>query len=106
MPNLSWTFAKNEGGRDSGLHDAGVETFKGNFDRYLAREMIQNSLDARHDPNKPVFVKFELLQLSRSDVPDMDGLKGTLARCAEYWSHDKKARAFFRHAQEIAKASK
>jgi len=102
MPDLKWTFAKNDGGRDSGLHDAGVETFKGNFDRHLAREMIQNSLDARHDPNNPVLIKFELVQLNRSDVPDMAGLKATLARCAEYWSHDKKAREFFRRAETLA----
>jgi hypothetical protein len=106
MPELNWTFAKNDGGRDSGLHDAGVETFKGNFDRYLAREMIQNSLDARHDPNSPVLVKFELLLLSRDEIPDMDGLKATLARCAEYWSHDKKAKEFFRRAETISKQDK
>jgi hypothetical protein len=106
MPDLKWTFAKNDGGRDSGLHDAGVETFKGNFDRYLAREMIQNSLDACHDPNNPVLVKFELLQLNRDEIPDMDGLKATLARCAEYWSHDKKAKEFFRRAETISKQAK
>ncbi|HET7625997.1 MAG TPA: hypothetical protein VFM25_12110 [Verrucomicrobiae bacterium] len=103
MPELTWTFAKNDGGRDSGLHDAGVETFKGNFDRYLAREMIQNSLDARHDHNSPVLVKFELLQLKRSEIPDMDGLTATLARCAEYWSHNKKAEEFFRRAEAISR---
>jgi hypothetical protein len=47
---MKWTFARNDGGRDGGFHDAGVETFRGDFDRYLARELIQNSLDARFDP--------------------------------------------------------
>jgi len=106
MPGLNWTFAKNDGGQDSGLHNAGVETFKGNFDRYLAREMIQNSLDARYDTNNPVLVKFEVLQLARSEIPDMDGLKATFARCAEYWSHDKKAKEFFQRAEEISKQQK
>ncbi len=71
-------------------------------DRLLAREMIQNSLDARHDPNNPVLVKFEVLELNRGDIPDMDYLKATLARCTEYWSHDKKAKAFFRHAEALS----
>lgn len=106
MAGLNWTFAKNDGGRDSGIHDAGVETFKGNFDRYLAREMIQNSLDACHDPNNPVLVKFEVLELNRNDIPDIDCLKATLARCAEYWSHDKKAKEFFRRAEDISKQEK
>lgn len=106
MAELKWIFAKNDGGRDSGLHDAGVETFKGNFDRYLAREMIQNSLDARHDPNNPVIVKFEVLELNRSDIPDMDSLKATFARCAEYWSHDNRAKEFFRFAETLSAKGK
>lgn len=106
MPQLSWTFAKNDGGQDSGLHNAGVETFKGNFDRYLAREMIQNSLDARHDLNNPVFVKFERLELNRSEIPDMDGLTATLARCGEYWSHNKRAKQFFERAEKISRQEK
>jgi hypothetical protein len=102
---VKWTFAKNEGGRDSGFHDAGVETFKGNFDRYLARELIQNSLDARYDHGKPVTVKFELIDLKKSDLPDLKSLKVTFERCAEYWSHDKKAKAFFEKASKIASGS-
>jgi hypothetical protein len=100
---MKWTFAKNEGGRDSGFHDAGVETFKGNFDRYLARELIQNSVDARLDPYKPVHVKFEILKLSREDIPDVSSLATTMARCREYWPTDKKAREFFATAESLTK---
>jgi hypothetical protein len=99
---MKWFFAKNEGGRDSGFHDAGVETFKGNSDRYLARELIQNSLDARFDRQKPVQVKFEVLEIKRSDIPDLSGLKTTLERCGEYWPNSKKAKAFFERAAELA----
>jgi hypothetical protein len=99
---MKWVFAKNEGGRDSGFHDAGVETFKGNIDRYLARELIQNSLDARYDPQKPVEVKFELLELKRNDIPDIKGLAVTFERCAEYWPHSKKAKTFFERATQLA----
>lgn len=101
---MKWVFAKNEGGRDSGFHDAGVETFKGNIDRYLARELIQNSLDARFDFQKPVQVKFELLELKRDEVPDIKGLAATFERCAEYWTHQKKAKAFFERAEGLAVA--
>jgi hypothetical protein len=100
--DIKWNFAKNDGGRETGFHDAGVETFKGNFDRYLAREVIQNSLDARHDPNKPVLVDFQVRRLKRSQVPDMDGLRATFARCAEYWNTDKKAVEFFHRAEKLA----
>jgi hypothetical protein len=50
---MKWLFPKNEGGREGGFHDAGVETFKGNFDRYLARELIQNSLAHALTPTEP-----------------------------------------------------
>ncbi len=101
---MQWVFARNEGGRDSGFHDAGVETFKGNIDRYLARELIQNSLDARYDSQKPVQVKFELLELKRDEVPDMKGLKATLERCGEYWTHQKRAKAFFSRGLRASQA--
>jgi hypothetical protein len=99
---MKWIFARNDGGRDSGFHDAGVETFKGNFDRYLARELIQNSLDARLDPNKPVHVIFEVLTLDRGEVPGMDYLQDTFNRCAEYWQVDEKAHSFFKNATTLA----
>ncbi len=99
---MNWIFAKNEGGRESGFHDAGVETFKGNLDRYLARELIQNSLDARLDPKKPVHMKFELLSLERAKIPGMDYLQDTYNRCAEYWKDDEKAYNFFKQASIIA----
>jgi len=103
---MKWTFARNDGGRDSGFHDAGVETFRGDFDRYLARELIQNSLDARFDPNKPVHVKFELLDLETGSLPDFSTLKTTFARCAEYWQHDSKTRTFFEQAEARARQPK
>lgn len=103
---MKWVFARSDGGRESGFHDAGVETFKGNFDRYLARELIQNSLDARLDPNKPVHVKFEVLTIERSAIPGMDNLRGTFERCAEYWRDQKKVRKFFEDATALASQSR
>jgi len=98
---MKWIFAKSDGGREGGFHDAGVETFKGNFDRYLARELIQNSLDARLDPNKAVHVTFQIEDLMPSELPDCKNLKLTFDRCAEYWSHQKKTRAFFENAADL-----
>ena len=100
---MKWIFAKNDGGRDSGFHDAGVETFKGNFDRYLARELIQNSLDARLDITKPVKVVFSLMEMKRDAVPDIENLRVAFDRSKEYWRHDKKASLFFEKASEIAR---
>lgn len=99
---IIWTFAKNDGGRETGFSDAGVETFKGNIDKYLAREVLQNSLDARHDPNKPVRVVFRLRKFKKSAIPDMDRLRATFSRCAEFYHDEKKAVDFFRRAEKLA----
>jgi hypothetical protein len=103
---MNWNFFKNNGGHESGFHDAGVETFKGNLERYLAREIIQNSLDARDDQKKPVLVKFELLQIPASTIPDLKSLAATFQRCADYWPKDAKAKDFFERAEKSARAKK
>jgi len=108
LSNMKWTFAKGNGGRDTGFHDAGVETFQGNFDRYLARELIQNSLDAKADPTggKAIEVRFEILTLDQSDVPDLVGLRKHLTACSQYWSHDPRAKKFFGEAAALAGEAK
>ena len=93
----TWTFAPNGEGEERGFHDAGVETFKGNLERYLAREAIQNSLDAR-SKSLPVQVEFNACLLHRDEVPGMDDLALTFKRCANYWSKEKKAKSFFDRA--------
>lgn len=87
---MRWQFAANMGGRDAGLNDPGVQTFRGNFYRYLARELIQNSMDARLDHTKPVRVTFSQLVLRPTDVPDVKGLRNAISRCVEFWSHRQK----------------
>jgi hypothetical protein len=101
---MIWTFPQNLGGQEDGFHNAGVETFKGNLERYLAREVIQNSLDARIDQKKPVLVRFQLEQLKSADIPDIAALKDTFKRCWKYWQTDDKALDFFQQAEKLAKA--
>ena len=88
IPNVNWFFASNDGGEDKGINDAGVFTFKGNIYRYLAREIIQNSLDARALASKPVTVTFNLEQISRTDIPGMDRLTDVFRKCREFWTRN------------------
>ena len=103
---MIWSFFQNNGGQEYGFNDAGVETFKGNLAQYVAREIIQNSLDARDDQKKPVLVKFEVSNLTTSDIPDMKSLATTFGRCAKFWPKDPKASKFFEEAQRLARAKK
>ncbi len=99
-PKVGWFFASNEGGEDKGLNDAGVVTFKGNIYRYLAREIIQNSLDARESPNKPVIVTFDLKKIRRNDIPTMDQLASSCQRCRDFWPRNPE-KSFFDKAIEL-----
>jgi hypothetical protein len=102
---MNWYFAKNDGGQRNGFHDPGVETFKGNFDRYLAREVIQNSLDARPPKSKqPVLVTFDIEAVESKQIPGIDSLSDTLGRCADFWRHEPKAKEFFHNAQKMARS--
>ena len=44
--SLRWLFPENPLGQEQGFNDAGIETFRGDSINHLARETIQNSLDA------------------------------------------------------------
>ncbi len=71
--------------------DHGTETFKNNNEgaekfRKFAREMVQNSIDAKDDRiQDPLVVKFELFDMEMKDLPSVEGLiehiEGTINYC-------------------------
>ena len=77
---FQWTFDENEPGRIEGLLHPGIAFFRGHPFRSLAREMIQNSLDAADDSGRPVKVSFTL----RTDI-EFGGcqLRETFDRCLD-----------------------
>lgn len=60
-----------------GFHDAALVEFSTKQDivEVVVRELIQNSLDAISDRNKPVKVVFEIGEVKSVDIPDWIGLK-------------------------------
>lgn len=80
MPDFTWTFEPNEPGRREGLNHPGLSFFRGHRFRSLAREMIQNSLDAADGSGKPVKVRMSL----RKDIEfGQHHLRRTFDQCAE-----------------------
>lgn len=106
MNGLKWFFADNFGGREYGFADGGVETFSGDHLRYLAREIGQNSLDARSSQDKPVRIEFQRLELDRSAIPDVDGLQLALERSRRSWHDFDEYVRFFDAAIELLRAPK
>ena len=58
MNEKMWRFVGNNYATETGLDTADMETFKKDPISSLAREICQNSLDARLDTSKPVTVEF------------------------------------------------
>ena len=102
--SIDWFFPPSSGGSDDGFNDAGIETFTGARFDGLAREIIQNSLDAAVDDETMVTVEFDFVEITRADFPRRESLLRTMKQCGQE-SKDKKGKAFFKNAvQELSKA--
>ena len=86
------------GGVSSGLNDAGIETFEGNFAKNVIRECAQNSLDAAISTDQIIEIKVERFSLKKSDLPFLPKLKIILEACRDHWRSNTKALNFFERA--------
>ena len=105
MNKIGWNFPPTGGGVETGINDAGIVTFDGAPLSSLAREVIQNSLDARADPELPVHIAFELREIDPSDIAG-EGLGGHLESCISEWANDPKALATLRGALAVLDSGK
>lgn len=96
-----WEFAPTYGGDDDGFSDAFIEAFTGDIDKSLARETIQNSIDARLDIENPIKVDFQRLVVTCNDIPDKSELEQIFKDCLKYYPDDKKVRSFFTFAVKL-----
>lgn len=77
---IGWNFPPTNGGRVDGFNDPGIAHFTGTPLGSLARETIQNSLDARLGEDRPVHVSFELISLN-PDHLGRDEIARTIDEC-------------------------
>lgn len=62
-----------------GPHDPSEEFFTGrNYSDAVARECIQNSLDAKQEAAASVHVEFRLTKVPTEEIPDLDGLASSM----------------------------
>ena len=109
MAAVGWNFPLLDGGREGGINDGGIEHFRANHLASLAREICQNSLDAKDQfKSVPVKVLFNLEHLSQDQFPGCEDFRRTLEACAEYWENrnDEKALRFFSGALNIVREVK
>lgn len=103
---IEWFFPTRGYGETEGLSNPGIEMFKGEPIRAMAREICQNSLDAAvRGTEKPVRVEFEKFFISVTDFPGMEAMRDILEKCREFWKdqNDNKTERFIKEAaREIA----
>lgn len=88
---LMWYFSSSDHGTTDGIHNPLLEYFQGDFERYIAREVIQNSLDAVNNHAKPVKVNFEVIKVDRNKIPGINELKNKINLCLNWSKGDSDA---------------
>jgi len=95
-------FPQTGGGCEIGPNDAGLEIFKSSVERSLARECVQNSIDARHDKTRPVRVVFSVTHYDILSLPGMESLRdGVIPACRTFQAGDHKAQTCCDTAEEM-----
>lgn len=88
---IKWRFPGNRYTNDNGLDTADMETFKKDAISSLARELCQNSIDAkRFGVSEPVKIVFKSFSVNRSEIPDIDVISSQIDDCIETWQSNKK----------------
>ena len=101
MIRIGWRFPPTSGGRSDGYNDPGMAHFRGAPLASLARETIQNSLDARMSEEDPVQVEFELRKISGEDALARLELAKIVDRCLSVSRANPKAEEELKLAKEI-----
>lgn len=99
-----WNFDTTYGDR-VGLEDGSIGAFKDRPFQSLAREICQNSIDARRDNNFPVKVEFHSFKMNSNNIPGIGQLRDELYKCLKFWSSRGKNQAigFFERALNTIK---
>lgn len=90
LSEYGFHFAKQELGGYEGPNIPAAEHFSGtDIEQALAREFIQNSLDARADGSPVVEVDFDLQWISVDEVPGIEQLRDVLPRVVDVTTRQK-----------------
>ena len=79
--NINWNFPESNYSQRFGISEAGIETFRGSLFGSLAKEICQNSLDARLNFSEPVTVEFSKFDIKTEDIPGYETLNNDLNSC-------------------------
>jgi len=85
--DLKWFFGPSASEKH-GPNDSITTTFRGDKYYSLAREVLQNSIDAIDVKDKPVRVSFSSFDLEKTDLPIFWDLKNNFIACQKYFTNN------------------
>ena len=89
MSDNKWRFPASNHGERKGISSGDAEAFKKSPFQAFAREVLQNSIDARKSDEEPTVVEFKEFSINTSDLPGVEDLRSAIRRCCEFWAHKK-----------------
>ena len=85
---VGWRFPSNDNGEDDDLNNPGIESFNDTPLNSLAREICQNSLDAKNSSNNnPVEINFSKLEINKDEFPAISDFQEILHACTVSYTH-------------------
>lgn len=85
---IKWRFPRGNYSKKRGISSSEFETFKKDPFKSLAREILQNSIDAIDSDEEPVRVEFNEFEVNREDVPGIYDFEKELKNCLSSWKGD------------------
>lgn len=85
MSDIGWKLPSTNGGEEDGLNDSGISYFQANPVKSLTREVIQDSLDARENTDKPAIVEFKRKDLDREAIPGIVDLSNIFETATQFY---------------------
>lgn len=103
--SLVYEFASTGGGNEDGFNNPAMEYFTGNPSYYLARESLQNVLDAALPGSDPAIAAFSSFDIKVHELPDYQKLNDVIKACNRYVSvadpDNPEAKSFYDNASRI-----
>ena len=93
MSDILWRFPGNNYTADNGLDTADMETFKKDAISSLARELCQNSVDAKRKDQNSVKIEFKSFEIERELIPGINDLVKQIEACRDTWTNHKKIKS-------------
>lgn len=103
--SLTWHFPTTGGGEDDGLHDSLRENFEGDHERFVARETIQNSSDAKENGVETVQVSFERFNLPTEYILEYKKFTEILYKAKNYTKGQEGSEDFFNSAIKMIEST-